>query len=276
MNGMENGKAYFTLEPRPDGVFRISEPLGVGESLIVGSERALLIDTGYGLADMRPTLAQATDRPVVVMNTHVHTDHSGGNGWFGRVFVPAGERAKVFDGSLERERAGLFRSLYRNKPHLREFLVPREEPDAERPDTVYEPLPERFDLGDRTVEMFVLGGHTSSSTAVIDRASGTAFVGDAVGPQVWLFLNQNGKMRDYVERLRTFSALRGIDRLQLSHKDAPIPFSFAAYYADFIGRVDPRRAQPWPNDRFAVPVFRYAESRTPYGEVSVLFCESNL
>ena len=51
--------------------------------LVCGEERAALIDTGYGIGDMKALCTELTDLPVVVVNTHAHTDHTGGNSLFG-------------------------------------------------------------------------------------------------------------------------------------------------------------------------------------------------
>ena len=56
--------------------------------LIIGSERALLIDTGMGAGDLKGAVEALTDKPVDVVNTHFHGDHTGGNGQFARVFCP--------------------------------------------------------------------------------------------------------------------------------------------------------------------------------------------
>ena len=266
----------FRLEEHENGFCRIIDPMGVGGTLIRGNERALLIDTGFGLMDIRPAVRRATSLPLIVMNSHVHTDHSGGNRFFERVLVPEGEREKLFDGTLVRQRASLFGSLRKGRPHLIPYLDLREEPAPEGIETTYAPLPERLDLGDRMVEFVTLGGHTPESAAVIDRVSRTAFVGDAIGPIVWLFLHPSGKIADYAERLRAFAALDGVDWLQLSHKAEPMPFAFAAFYAKFVLRAGIERARPWENERFAGQIYQYTEEDTPYGAVSVLFRSSNL
>ena len=50
--------------------------------LLEGSEKALLLDTGYGAGNLRAFVEQLTDKPVIVANTHYHPDHAGGNGEF--------------------------------------------------------------------------------------------------------------------------------------------------------------------------------------------------
>ena len=267
---------FYKVTSNGNGVYRISEPLGVGESLILGGERALLIDTGYGLKDIRPVIRRITDLPLMVMNSHVHTDHTGCNNAFETVYVPGGELPKVFDGSLDRERLQLFQSLHQSRPNLRQFMVKKEDWETPPGGTQYLPLPERIDLGGRELDLELIGGHTPESTIVIDPRSRTAFVADGIGTQVWLFLHPTGTVQEYSESLRRFSRRSDVDWMQLSHKTEPMPFSFAAYYADFVLRARLNNSVVWPNNRFDVTVYRYTEPESPYGAVSMFYCETNL
>jgi len=73
----------------PD-VYAIYEPhqwQEVISYLIVGRERALLFDTGMGIAEIGPVVSALTDRPIVVLNSHSHHDHVGGNHAFTRVLA---------------------------------------------------------------------------------------------------------------------------------------------------------------------------------------------
>ena len=53
--------------------------------LITGSEKALLVDTGLGMGNIRKVVEELTSLPVLVMNTHTHFDHIGGNALFDTV-----------------------------------------------------------------------------------------------------------------------------------------------------------------------------------------------
>lgn len=56
-----------------------------GEStcyLIQGTERALLLDTVNGQENLHDIVRTLTDLPLVVVNTHGHGDHIGGNVFF--------------------------------------------------------------------------------------------------------------------------------------------------------------------------------------------------
>lgn len=74
-------------EPVADGVFRlVAQPASVNIGLVVGSEAALLIDTGSSPdqgAQLRAAVEQVTDKPVAaVVVTHDHFDHAFGLGGF--------------------------------------------------------------------------------------------------------------------------------------------------------------------------------------------------
>ena len=267
---------YFRLEEHETGFCRIIDPMGVGGTLIRGNERALLIDTGFGLWDIRPAVRRATSLPLIVMNSHVHTDHSGGNYLFETVYIPEVEREKLFDGSIDRERDSLFQSWRFTRPHLKQYMTEGVRLTDRLSRTRYLPLPEAFDLGGRKLEIMLLGGHTRASSAVIDPSTRTAFVGDAISPTLWLFLHPTGTIAEYAARLEAFSQRTDIDWLQLSHKSTPFPFAFAAYLREFVLRANLKNAEIWPNNRFSATVYRYAEQNTPYGEMELFFCDTNL
>lgn len=70
---------WFCVRELADRVWEISEPGHVAFWLVGGDERAALIDSGCGFAALRPVVEGLTDRPVLVVNSHNHLDHIGGN-----------------------------------------------------------------------------------------------------------------------------------------------------------------------------------------------------
>ena len=51
--------------------------------LIDGGRRALLIDTGFGMLDLKAIASQlCPSREIVVVNSHAHPDHASGNNQF--------------------------------------------------------------------------------------------------------------------------------------------------------------------------------------------------
>src|SRR6202034_4907321 len=81
--------AWFEVyKPAPD-VFAIYEPHQAEETigyLIVGKQRALLFDTGMGISDVKKLTAELTKLPIVVLNSHTHDDHVGGNWQFDTIY----------------------------------------------------------------------------------------------------------------------------------------------------------------------------------------------
>ena len=70
-----------------ENIYHIYEPGNVYTTLIIGEEKALLIDTGYGFGDLAAFVRTLTDKPLEVVLTHGHTDHCGGNYEFPTVYM---------------------------------------------------------------------------------------------------------------------------------------------------------------------------------------------
>ena len=72
------------------GTFALLEPRHYEEVisyLILGADRAVLLDTGMGIGDISAEVARLTDLPVVVVNSHSHYDHVGDNHRFAEVWA---------------------------------------------------------------------------------------------------------------------------------------------------------------------------------------------
>lgn len=74
-------------EFRP-GLFEIDEFDCVSSFMVVGSERALLLDVGTGIGDLKWVVEnRITDKPYQVAVSHNHGDHIGGAGFFDEIFI---------------------------------------------------------------------------------------------------------------------------------------------------------------------------------------------
>ena len=71
-----------------DGIYEINEFDCVSVFVIVGSTRALVIDCGTGIGDLRWVIEnKITDKPYDVVATHNHGDHIGGAGFFDSIYI---------------------------------------------------------------------------------------------------------------------------------------------------------------------------------------------
>ena len=86
---------WFTVESIDKDTFAISEYKHWEEThcyLLCGSEKAVLIDTGLGVANINNIVDDLTTLPVMVVTTHVHWDHIGGHRYFENIAVHKAER----------------------------------------------------------------------------------------------------------------------------------------------------------------------------------------
>lgn len=86
------GSAWFTVERLDGDTFAISEYGHWEEThcyLLCGQTGALLIDTGLGVASIRPVAEALTTLPIQVATTHAHWDHIGSHADFSKIAVHA-------------------------------------------------------------------------------------------------------------------------------------------------------------------------------------------
>ena len=97
---VDNGRTEFEHWLAADGIYAVQCPgflPGPGRLpgwgyvisyVVTGGEKAMLIDTGFGNADLKGYIEKnITTLPLMVINSHVHPDHSGGNAQFDVVYV---------------------------------------------------------------------------------------------------------------------------------------------------------------------------------------------
>jgi glyoxylase-like metal-dependent hydrolase (beta-lactamase superfamily II) len=91
-----NGTGWFEIIELPNEVYAFWEPGHVEEVnafLIVGTERDVLYDTGMGIASIGRALADLRraegwpERELMVINSHNHLDHNGGNTDFDEAWI---------------------------------------------------------------------------------------------------------------------------------------------------------------------------------------------
>ncbi len=86
---------WFTVEAIDNDTFAISEYRHWEEThcyLLCGTEKAILINTGLGVANIKNIVAGLTTSPVMAVTTHVHWDHIGGHKYFENIAVHEAEK----------------------------------------------------------------------------------------------------------------------------------------------------------------------------------------
>ena len=150
--------------------------------VLVGSERALVIDCGMGYYDMVALIASITDKPYDVVITHGHPDHAGMMHQFDQVYINEKD-LPLLPWSAKPENFPIDEFIWNNRLHVGDWWVWEVTEDmANRgcKDTKTLPLNEGdvFDLGNRKVTAYCLPGHSEGCMYFIDDMSRIAFTGD--------------------------------------------------------------------------------------------------
>ena len=158
------------------GVWHIEDSRGGVMYLVAGEERALLIDTGWGTGDLPALVATLTPLPVMVVNTHAHPDHMGGNRQFPQVYI-----------------------------HLND--LPQAQDSGAALVAVYDGY--QWDLGRRQIRVIGVPGHTPGSICLLDRETRILFSGDSPRPgPIWLHVGTALSVQEFgtgLQRLRAFA-----------------------------------------------------------------------
>lgn len=191
---------WFTVKEMADGVWRIDDHGRDNMYLVEGKKKALLIDTGTGVADLKGLVHSMTDLPTTVVNTHGHPDHCGGNHQFESAYAHPADFEAVRNFDNQKSHAEAIRQALKDLPELKDCILQ----DADNfTEAALHPVKDGdvFDLGSRSLEVIEVPGHTPGSICLLDSTAGLLFVGDNNNAIVWLFLDNSLPVEAYLEVL---------------------------------------------------------------------------
>lgn len=205
--------------------------------LVLGREADLLIDSGMGIAPLRPVVDGIRPdpmKPVILFTTHAHVDHIGAAHEFETRLAHPLEAEEMTDPSpYTLDSADIperFRQLFLDAgyPPLWPMLI-----DA-IPYEGYDPASYRLkgavptsligdgefvDLGDWRAEVLHLPGHSSGQIGLWHAESGTLFGADAIYDGPLIYNGPGMSVPDYAESLRRIRDLP-IKRVHGGHDPA--------------------------------------------------------
>jgi hydroxyacylglutathione hydrolase len=168
--------------------------------LVIGKERSMLIDTGWGIGDLEKLSGSMGIKYLDVVLTHGHPDHVGGAYQFPSVRIsPEDLNAMNSDYSVETRQRYLHGSI---KPPYPDGFS-QEIWTSARLNRI-EDLEEgqTFDLGGRILEVIAMPGHTAGSVCLLDAREGLLFSGDSIQEQVLLHLETSLPLDVYRDSLK--------------------------------------------------------------------------
>jgi glyoxylase-like metal-dependent hydrolase (beta-lactamase superfamily II) len=215
---------WFEVYKVSPGVFAIYETRQAEEVisyLIVGHKQAVLFDTGMGIGDIHRVTARLTSRPVVVLNSHTHNDHVGGNWQFAFVYGMDTEFTRTnAKGSREDAQAEIAPDQLCGD--LPKGFNPKTY--ATKPWKISHAIHDGFrvNLGGRTLEVISTPGHTPDAICLLDRANGLLFTGDTYYPgPIWLYRPETD-LDAYVNSVKRIAALSPQLKLVLGAHNIPV------------------------------------------------------
>lgn len=203
-------------------VWRIDDNGTVSQYLVAGEDKALLIDTGWGIGDLAELVKSLTTLPVTVINTHGHPDHTCGNYRFDPVNIHEADvpmLKKNFNPSvryniLKRFAGQVFPPGFSEDAWVHARL------------SHFTPFkgPISFDLGDRTVDVIETPGHTPGSICLFDWNDRLLFTADNISAGNTLLMLENSlPLSTFLKSVNKLVAMKEkVEKLLPSHGKAPI------------------------------------------------------
>jgi len=184
--------------------------------LVVGDDRALVVDAGIGVGDLRSMVGSLVDRPVALLLTHSHWDHIGAAAQFTDVSIHERERppnGRVGINTLTDE------FVDRPRQYAERWVAEgRSLPDGFDPDAyAIDPATDvdavtdgdTFDLGERTLEIVHLPGHSPGHVGALDRETGVLYGGDVLHEDHSLYVHfEDCELAAYVSSFDRLCSLR--------------------------------------------------------------------
>lgn len=191
-------------------------------NLVIGQNKAALIDTGCGIGNLCKAVKEVTSKPVMIINTHTHADHLGSNRQFDEI--------AMFDHPLSHQvsKEGVSHQVMQTEI-LDENLVIKPWPKGFNPNSFSLPPfsvsrwlsdGDRIDLGGRVLEVIHTPGEAPDHICLLDRIGRILFSGDIlVFGSVWTHLEGGSLKNLMMSYKRLMAHLDDFDHIMPSHNE---------------------------------------------------------
>lgn len=218
--------SVYEVEKIQDNLYSIKEDVTNGKFpiiiyLVIGKEKAALIDTGIGTGNLREEVRSITKKPVAVLHTHGHLDHVGADALFSELYLNSREYSLSNNGgdfeALTQERLNFIKLNLKDKPQIYEdiksHIVKSEKvhyKNISDGDTI--------DLGGTKLEAVSTPGHTPGSISYVNNEDHYAFTGDGIADIHWFDGEASIKVEGFLNTLNHFeSKAKRVKRIYAAH-----------------------------------------------------------
>ncbi len=228
----------FTSAQVLPGVYHITDCMGVNMTLLQGTEKALLIDTGYGLENGKEYAESLAGQEVQVLLTHGHHDHALGSAHFERVslFEEDRETFRLYTGREQRQKVA-------HQAEDRGLVLP--EGFETRPMPKIVPLMKTKDLesgfdradiplGGMTARVYHVPGHSSGSAIVYVPERELLLTGDNWNPCTWVWFPESESVMTLRENMKKILRILPAKHVLCSHRPELFGMETVNAFFDFI------------------------------------------
>ena len=207
---------WFQTQRIRDDLYCITEPYYTWENranlwLIKRRDADLLIDTGLGVSSLKLYLADLLDKPLKVVASHVHFDHSGGCHEFDKVYIHQNEHHALCSGDqqliLSAPEIGFVPDSDFDSIPYQGFSASHYEVKA-CPHAQAIQQGDTIDLGDKAFEVMHLPGHSSGSIGLYHLGKQYFFSGDVVYDGSLLDDLKDSVVDDYLKSMEKLLQLK--------------------------------------------------------------------
>ncbi|MCD2347056.1 MBL fold metallo-hydrolase [Clostridium guangxiense] len=204
--------SVYEVEKIQDNLYSIKEDITNNKFpiiiyLVIGKEKAALIDTGIGSGNLSKVVRSITKKQVIVLHTHGHLDHVGADALFSELYLNCREYYLASNGgdfqALTNERLNFIKLNLKDKTEMYENIKSH---IVKSEKTYYNNISDgdTIDLGETKLEAVSTPGHTPGSISYVNNKDHYAFTGDGIADIHWFDGKESIKVEDFLNTLNHF------------------------------------------------------------------------
>lgn len=202
-------KDWFTVEKIDEKTFAISEYNHTQEPhsyLLIGDKKAILIDSGLGVSNIKNVVDKLTDLDVDLVSTHFHWDHIGGHNNFENYYIHKDEVDLVMNNpmfNLSCIKNNLMRGI---EEFPEDFDIEKYEMFQKKPKRILNDG-DIIDLGNRKIKVIHTPGHSPGHICLYDIERKYLITGDLVYKGILFAFFPTSDPKKYFESLKKIKDL---------------------------------------------------------------------